>query len=233
MTLRTSGKGEEYRYYICCTAARQGKTGCKGRTIPMAELDSIVVEHVETRLLTPGRLENMLGALVERRSDHAEKEKEQITALKHQAADAEEKLPRLYRAIENGLADLDDSNLKGRIAELKRIRDSARADVERAESRDARSANITMESINEFARMARQRLGREDGTFRRNHIQSLVQRAEVGADQIVIRGSALKLLQTLAEVSGGKPGVETATLGVRSFVPNWLPEQDSNLRPFD
>jgi len=70
-------------------------------------------------------------SLVERRSNHAEKETERITALKHQAADAEEKLSRLYRAIENGLADLDDSNLKGRIAELKRIRDSARADVER------------------------------------------------------------------------------------------------------
>ncbi|ARM88189.1 resolvase/recombinase protein [Rhizobium sp. CIAT894] len=233
MTLRTSGKGEEYRYYTCCTAARQGRTGCKGRTVPMAELDSIVVEHIETRLLAPGRLENMLGALVERRSDHAEKEKERITALKHQASDAEEKLTRLYRAIENGLADLDDSNLKGRIAELKRIRDSARADVERAESRDARSATVTMESINEFARMARQRLRREDGTFRRSHIQSLVQRAEVGADQIVIRGSALKLLQTLAEVSGGKPGVETATLGVRSFVPKWLPGPDSNRRPVD
>lgn len=175
----------------------------------------------------------MLGALVERRLDHAEKEKERVTALKHQVADAEEKLTRLYRAIENGLADLDDSNLKGRSAELKRIRDSARVDVERAESRDARSASITLESINEFARMARQRLRKEDGTFRRNHIQSLVQRAEVGSDQIVIRGSALKLLQTLAEVSGGKLGVETAAHGVRSFVPNWLPVLDSNQRQAD
>jgi site-specific DNA recombinase len=105
--------------------------------------------------------------------------------------------------------------------------------VERAESRDARSATITMDSINEFARMARQRLRREDGTFRRSHIQSLLQRAEVGVDQIVIRGSALKLLQTLTEVSGGKPGVETAAHGVRSFVPNWLRRQGSNLRPGD
>jgi hypothetical protein len=52
-----------------------------------------------------------------------------LTVLKHQAAEAEEKLTRLYRAIEKGLADLDDSNIKGRIAELKRIRDSAGAYV--------------------------------------------------------------------------------------------------------
>ena len=34
MTLRT-GKGGQYRYYTCSTKARQGETGCKGRTVPM------------------------------------------------------------------------------------------------------------------------------------------------------------------------------------------------------
>jgi len=61
MTLRTSGKGEEYRYYTCCTAARQGKTGCKGRTVAMADLNELVVDHVERRLLEPSRLEEVLG----------------------------------------------------------------------------------------------------------------------------------------------------------------------------
>lgn len=63
-----------------------------------------------------------------------------------------------------------------------------------------------LEWINEFARLARQGLRKEDGTFRRSHIRRLVQRAEVGADQIMIKGSALKLLQTLAEASGVETG---------------------------
>jgi site-specific DNA recombinase len=120
--------------------------------------------------------------------------REGITALKRRAVGAEEKLSRLYRAIEDGLADLEDPNFKGRIMKLKRIRDSAKADVERAENRNEKAAQLTMEAINEFARTARER--REDGTFRRSHVQKFVQRAEVGANQIVIRGSALKLLQT-------------------------------------
>jgi site-specific DNA recombinase len=231
MTLRTSGKGEEYRYYTCCTAARQGKTGCKGRTIPMAELDALVVEHVENRLLAPGRLEKTLGGLIDRREEHAQKEKGRVTELKRQAVEAEAKLTRLYEAIENGLADLSDSNLRGRIEELKRVRDAARADVERAESREAKVPEITMEAIQQFARAARAGLRREDGSFRRSHVQKLVQRAEVGSDQILIRGSALQLLQTLTEASGGKHGVETAGIGVRSFVPKWLPGPDSNQRP--
>jgi hypothetical protein len=32
MTLRT-GKSGRYRYYTCCTKARQGETGCKGRPV--------------------------------------------------------------------------------------------------------------------------------------------------------------------------------------------------------
>ncbi|RUV94430.1 recombinase family protein [Mesorhizobium sp. M5C.F.Ca.IN.020.14.1.1] len=230
MTLRTSGKGKEYRYYTCCTAARQGKTGCKGRTIPMAELDGLVVEHVERRLLEPARLRKALGGLMEMRKTHADKEKERIEALRRQAGDAESKLTRLYEAIENGLAELDDPNLKGRIAELKRIRDAARSDVERAEARDTNEAEITPAALEQFIRLAKEGLRRDDGSFRRSHVQKIVQRAEVGTNQIVIRGSPLQLFNTLL-ASGGKPGVETAGIGVRSFVPKWLPGPDSNQRP--
>ena len=36
MTLRT-GKTGRYRYYTCSTCARQGKSACKGRSIPTAK----------------------------------------------------------------------------------------------------------------------------------------------------------------------------------------------------
>src|SRR6202048_3096418 len=61
MTLRT-GKSGRYKYYTCCTKARQGETGCKGRTVPMGKLDSVVGQHIEHRLLQPKRLEQILSA---------------------------------------------------------------------------------------------------------------------------------------------------------------------------
>jgi site-specific DNA recombinase len=72
MTLRT-GKSGRYRYYTCCTKARQGETGCKGRTVPMEKLDSIVAEHIEERLLQPKRLEQILSQVLERREQRAER----------------------------------------------------------------------------------------------------------------------------------------------------------------
>ena len=56
MTLRTSGKAEHYRYFTCGTSARQGKTGCKGRTVQMDRLDNLVTQHLEQRLLDPERI---------------------------------------------------------------------------------------------------------------------------------------------------------------------------------
>ncbi|HEX9590115.1 MAG TPA: recombinase family protein [Bradyrhizobium sp.] len=56
MTLRT-GKSGRYRYYTCSTKARQGETGCRGRTVPMEKLDKLVADHIEHRLLQPSRLE--------------------------------------------------------------------------------------------------------------------------------------------------------------------------------
>lgn len=231
MTLRTSGKGEQYRYYTCCTAARQGKSGCRGRTIPMNELDEVVVSHLEERLLAPDRLEELLSGLLKRREEHTERLRGRIAELRKQAADAEGKLTRLYEAIENGLADLDDPNLKGRIEELKRIRDAARADADRAEGRaDDKGNRLTPEFLRRFGIEARKKIRARDGGFRRSHVQALVQRVEVGTDEIRIKGSKPRLLQTLV-ASGGGYGVETATHGVRSFVPKWLPGPDSNQRP--
>ena len=66
MTLRT-GKGGRYRYCTCSTKARQGETGCGGRTVPMEKLDTLVADHIELRLLQPSRLEKILSSALDRR----------------------------------------------------------------------------------------------------------------------------------------------------------------------
>jgi site-specific DNA recombinase len=135
MTLRT-GKGGRYRYYTCSTKARQGETGCKGRTVPMDKLDRVVADHIEQRLLQPKRLEEILSSVLHRREERAERRTTHIAELRKRASETDAKLKRLYDAIENGVADLSDPMLKDRITELKAIRDQARADAERAEGRD-------------------------------------------------------------------------------------------------
>ena len=223
MTLRT-GKGGRYRYYTSSTKARQGGTGCQGRTVPMEKLDTLVAEHLERRLLAPERLEEILAAVLHRREEWAERRTRHVTELRRRAAEAEAKLKRLYDAIEAGVADLADPMLKDRIAELTTIRDKARADADRAEATVERlGTTVTPSMLTTFAAEARRRMRTDAGGYRRDHLRALAQRVEVGQAEVRIMGSKTALLRTLT-AGGGK----SAAFGVRSFIPKWRPVRDSN-----
>jgi site-specific DNA recombinase len=108
-------------------------------------------------------------------------------------------LKRLYEAIENGVANVADPSLKDRIAELTAVRDQAQADAERATAAVERlGPAITPDSLRRFALAAR--------------------RVEVvDPTEIRIMGSKTELLRTLAAAAS----VESATFGVRNFIPKW------------
>ncbi len=218
MTLRT-GKGGRYRYYTCSIKARQGETGCKGRSIPMDKLDCLVASHIEDRLLQPERLEEVLASVLDRRQERTERRREHIAELNKRAAETELRLKRLYDAIESGVADLDDPALKERIIGLKAIRDQAQADANRAQAmaESAGQQAITAAMVQTFAITARERIRIDGGGYRREHLRALAQRVEVADGEVRIMGSKGDLLRTLAAASG----IKSATPGVRSSVPSW------------
>jgi len=225
MTLRT-GKGGRYRYYTCSIKARQGATGCKGRSIPMEKLDDLVAGHIADRLLQPERLEEVLASVLDRRQERAERRREHIAELNQRAAEADLRLKRLYDAIESGVADLDDPALRDRIAGLKSTRDQAHTDAGRAAAalQSAGQQTITPAMVRTFAATARERIRIAGSGYRREHLRALAQRVEVADSEVRIMGSKNDLLRTLAAASS----VKSAAFGVRSSVPKWRPVRDSN-----
>ncbi|EBV3600189.1 recombinase family protein, partial [Salmonella enterica subsp. enterica serovar Virchow] len=153
--------------------------------------------------------------------------REHIAELNKRITDAEQRLHRLYDAIETGIADLNDAALKDRVAGLTAIRDQAKVDVERAQAALDNSTNrsITPEMVGALAEEARKRIRLPDGGYRRDHLRSLAQRVEVADKEVRIMGSRAELLQALTASSG----VESAKIGVPSSVLKWRTRQDSNL----
>ena len=192
----------------------------------MDKLDTLVADHIERRLLQPHRLEDILSSVLDRRQERTERRATHIAELRKRAVEADAKLKRLYDAIESGVADLSDPMLKGRVAELKAIRDQAHADAERAEETINRvGPSITPQAFKTFARQARRRMRTESGGYRRDHLRALAQRIEVDAEEVRIMGSKSELLRTLVAASSAK----TAGFGVPSSVPKWRARKDSNL----
>jgi len=133
-------------------------------------------------------------------------------------SEAEAKLERLYHAIKKGVADIADPTLKGRIAELKAIRDQSHADAERAEgARERVGAAIAPQSLKTFAGEARKRLRIETGGYRQGYLRALAQRVEVDVQELRIMGANGELLRTLVAASSAK----TAGIGMPGFVLKW------------
>ena len=230
MTMRTGrGNGGQYTYYTCSTKARQGATGCKGRSIRMDKLDHLVASHLEERLLQPKRLETILSSLLDRRQERTERRREHLAELHRRITETDQRLGRLYDAIESGVVALDDIGLKDRIAGLKAIRDQAKADAERIQvTLDSSGGRaITPDMIDALSETARSSLRSEGGGYRRDHLRAFAQRVEVADDEVRIMGTKSDLLQRLVAASSG----ETAAFAVRSSVLKWRTRRDSNSRP--
>jgi site-specific DNA recombinase len=222
MTLRTgtSQNGVIHRYYTCSTCARKGNSACKGRSIRMDKLDGLVTDHLVEQLFHPERLAGILGSLTARRAEKAESVNHRVMALQREVTDAEDKLKRLYRLVEDGITDLDDV-LKDRLNNLKAERDRAMAALEAAKYQIAPGIRIDPALIERFGRSMREKFTIGSVPFRKAYLQSLIDTVEVDDLHIRIRGSKEVLERAvLAEQTATKPGSQMST--------RWRARQDSN-----
>lgn len=223
MTLRT-GKFNRYRYYTCARAANQGKTGCKGRTLPMAELDTVVMQAFTEALLTPQRLSALLQALLAR-TQTGEEAAGEVARLEKEGRALEDGLRRLYDSIRDGIAVLD-SSLSAYIGELRARREVIDKSLAIARHMAiARPAKPSPAKLARFAEGLIQALANPDPKFRRAYLRLFIERIEVADRQIRIIGSA-EALQ--AAITSREEDSLSPTGEVLTFVPEWRPLRDSN-----
>ncbi len=222
MTLRTgtSSAGTVHRYYTCSTCARKGKSACKGRSIRMDRLDGLVMDGLVERLLHPERLAVMLSSLKARRAEKAESENKRIMALQREVTDAEDRLKRLYRLVEDGVTDLDDL-LKGRLDRLKADRDRARSALEATKTSQGAKIHIDPALIETFGRTMRENLTTGSTPFRKAYLRSLIDVIEVDDAQVSIKGKDVLEKAVVASRQGAEPRSQMST--------KWRTRHDSNL----
>ena len=223
MSLRTgtSKSGKVHRYYACSTCARKGKKACPGRTVQMDRLDYLVTKHLMEKLLSTERLWDLLSTLATRRVERAAAVDSRLAALEREASNAEDKLKRLYKLVEDGVAEMDDL-LKDRIASLRHDRDRTREALTRAKGNVKAKAEVTEDAVIRFGELMRQRLQEGDTPARKAWLSSVIDRIEVDEGAIRLFGRKDVLEQCVMAAATGNPGV-------RTFVPKWRTRQDSNL----
>ncbi|MFZ1103368.1 MAG: recombinase family protein, partial [Hyphomicrobiaceae bacterium] len=179
MTLRTgtSKTGKVHRYYACSSCARHGRIACKGRSIRMDKLDGLVTTHLADRLLQPGRLTALLASVAGRQAEKAATLNERLQLLEKEAFEADERLRRLYKLVEDG-STAADQVLQERITALRADRDRARSALERAQAGMRPPVDVNPIVIERFGQTMRENLTTGEIPFRKTYLGSIVDRVE-------------------------------------------------------
>jgi DNA invertase Pin-like site-specific DNA recombinase len=209
----TIRRGKSYSYYSCAGCQQKGKSVCKGRHIPAAILDGIILSNLKQRLLIPDRLATLLHTLADRQGAKTEAVDHRLITLQREVIDCDERLRRLYRSIEDGIVELDDI-LRERTATLKSERERAKAALDRARAQCGTVTTIDSVKIDAFARLMNEKLDTGDTSVRKAYIRAIVDTIEVDDKAIRIIGSKDLLQAVIA-------GKQTANGNVRGFVRNW------------
>ncbi len=227
----TSRTGKVYAYYKCIQATKQGRhmengTECVNRKIPRPVIEKLVVEAILNQLLQPERVTSILLALKARRDDRQASADRRIVDLARQAAEAEERLSRLYAAIEAGTIDGTDPTLKARVASLKDGRDRAAEALDYAKKTSASPVEFDPLAVDRFSRLMREQLTSGDVAARKAYLASVVDVVIVSEDKIRIIGSNDNIRSTFGP--NGQPA-----LRVQNSNQRWCPGAGSNHRHCD
>jgi site-specific DNA recombinase len=187
----------------------------------MARLDTVITNAVKERLLHPERLAVILGSLAARQNGKDKAVDDRRDALSKELKEKDEKLKRLYSAIENGIIEADDQ-LKTRIKELKKEKEIIQISIERITQQVSSRAQITPASIEAFSKLMNEKLENGDFQARKAYLRSIISAIEVDDGAARILGEKTQLAAVLT-------GQNQRTARVRGFVRKWCGQEDSNL----
>ena len=214
----TVRRQRSYSYYSCSSYHRKGGAACKRHHIAAQKLDDLIIKNIKEQLLVPERLSLVLNELIKRQVRKIDGVTQRQSALEAEVALKNEKLSRLYKAIEDGVVEMD-AQLKERIQTLKQERDIALASLARIGTHEAERFAMTPEKIEAFARLMAEKLDSADTQSRRAYLSSVIDRIEVGEKKVKILGHK----DSLATAVAGRPAQK-----VCGFVREWRARRDSN-----
>ena len=167
----------------------------------------------------------ILCKLVERRTSRQTEVAERRCALEAKRDKAKDKLARLYRAIEDGVVELE-ADLKDRIQAIKQERDLAETAIERMTDTAAIRTEITPARLATFSALIRDKLDTGDIHARKAYLRAVVSRIEVGDEKIRIIGEKTSLEHAVGSTLNGQ-------IPVSGLVRKWCTQLDSNQWPPD
>ena len=130
----TNGKSGQFLYYSCNSRVMKGLTACDASPMNARKLEGFVVDRIKENILTEESLGQLVHLANEELGVSRRRAEQQLKRLERESRSVEQKLARLYTALESGKVDIDDlaprlKELRAEQRELSENMDEARDDV--------------------------------------------------------------------------------------------------------
>ena len=199
-----SAKSHRYYYYNCNRNCKQGRKACNSRILPKEKMERLVIDQIKSKILDVKYLEKLVKLVnVELDTGHV-LIREKIANIDIETREIENRLARLYDALESGKLDLND--LAPRIRELRAKQD------ELSKTRVLAEVEITLQgyqqldvdAVRSYVTDLRNLLDESEVAQRKVFLRSFVKKIVVGKEKV-------KLYYTLPVPPDGR---RTDTIGV-------------------
>lgn len=225
MILNT-GKGGVYRYYSCSRAMKQGKSACPGRRIRMDRLDDMVLGHLSEQLFEPERLATLLQGYMVQAKEGRAGQRERLRQARDAVGRVDASVSRLLALVESGAMEPDAPELRERLASLRMQKAELTRDIASLQDNlQTGELELSPEKLKVLSMEMRKRLAEGPADLRQAYMRLLLDNVTVDHDSVRLEGSPA-ILERLAS-----RGLSKSSPEVLSFVREWRPREDSNLRP--
>ena len=183
-------KSGKFSYYVCGTLDKKGAGSCQSKYLKTEKFEAAVIEQIKLRVLTPENLMELVNIANQELDSSMQSNQAELDSLSRAANDTNQRLGRLYDAIETGKIGLED--LSDRIRELRGQQDQLQArrmEIEALMS-DRQVESIDLATMTGYITELQEILGQSTLTERRAFIRSFVQEIRVTGNEAVMTYSS-------------------------------------------
>jgi hypothetical protein len=167
-------------------------------------------------------------ALAEKRASNDAEVQERVGVLQREIVQADDNLRRLYKMVEEGVTDIDETASE-RLAALKSDRDRAKVALERIKVQLVPEVTLDSDKIERFGAFMRERITAGETAFRKAYLRSIVDAIEV--DDKIIRIPAPRPVWNRPSLPENKSAKVFAVLYANG-APERIRTSDSQIRSF-
>jgi len=197
-------KNGEFAYYVCGTLDKKGSGSCSAKYLNADKFESMVIKQIKERILTRENLTNLVHMVNEEMDSAMKSYQNELELIFGTITDVNNRLERLYDAIETGKLNLGDvvvriRNLRQHQEQLqaKRIEIESQMSDRKVELADLETVSCYVDDLHDLLK---------EGTLaeRRTFIRSFVKEVRVTGNEAVLSYSTPLLPE---KVIIGKEGV--------------------------